>query len=157
VKIVEIPSNVPERIVELMKKAYHLIPVNSHLLVCPNSMWDKLKSTAKQLAQDATEKYERVFQERSMILVKDKVKGAEIVGDDKVKVKLDRNNEVTGRLVLSGGVCPFCGESKLTFVSLDKDKDRLTVCLACRRRMVIINSDSIQNFDRLFPEIYKIV
>jgi len=157
VKIVEISANVPDRLVELMKKAYHLIPVNSRLLVCPNSMWDKLKSTVKQLAQDVTDKYERHFQERSMILAKDIVKGAEIIGNDKVKVKLDRNNEVTGRLVLSGGVCPFCGESKLTFVSVDKDKDRLTVCLACRRRIVIINSDSIQNFDRLFPEIYKIV
>lgn len=156
-KIVEISANVPDRLVELMKKAYHLIPVNSRLLVCPNSMWDKLKSTVKQLAQDVTDKYERHFQERSMILAKDIVKGAEIIGNDKVKVKLDRNNEVTGRLVLSGGVCPFCGESKLTFVSVDKDKDRLTVCLACRRRIVIINSDSIQNFDRLFPEIYKIV
>nr|MDO8099730.1 hypothetical protein [Candidatus Njordarchaeota archaeon] len=156
-KIVEISVNVPDRLVELMRKAYHLIPVNRRLLVCPNSMWDKLKNTVKQLAQDVTEKYERVFLERSMILVKDIVKGAEIIADDKVKVKLDRNNEVTGRLVLSGGVCPFCGESKLTFVSLDKDKDRLTVCLSCKRRMVIINSDSIQNFDRLFPEIYKIV
>nr|MDO8135917.1 hypothetical protein [Candidatus Njordarchaeum guaymaensis] len=136
-KIVEISANVPDRLVELMKKAYHLIPVNSRLLVCPNSMWDKLKSTVKQLAQDVTDKYERHFQERSMILAKDIVKGAEIIGNDKVKVKLDRNNEVTGRLVLSGGVCPFCGESKLTFVSVDKDKDRLTVCLACRRRIVI--------------------
>jgi transcription elongation factor Elf1 len=80
-----------------------------------------------------------------------------MIGDDSVKVKFDRRSEVTGKLVLSGGVCPFCGESKLTFVSMDKDKDRLTVCLACKRRIAIINSDSIQNFDRLFPEIYKIV
>jgi hypothetical protein len=156
-KIVEIAGNVPERIIELMRKAYHLIPVNSHLLVCPNSMWDKLKSTAKTLAKDVTDNYERLFQERSMILVKGAVKGAEIIGDDSVKVRFDRSSEVTGKLVLSGGVCPFCGESKLTFVSMDKDKDRLTVCLACKRRITIINSDSIQNFDRLFPEIYKIV
>ena len=156
-KIVEVAGNVPDRIVELMRKAYHLIPVNSHLLVCPNSMWDKLKSTGQMLIKDVTENYERLFQERSMILVKGKVKGAEIIGDDTVKVKFDHRSEVTGKLVLSGGVCPFCGESKLTFVSLDKDKDRLTVCLACKRRIVIINSDSIQNFDRLFPEIYKIV
>lgn len=156
-KIVEVAANVPGRIVELMRKAYRLIPVNSHLLICSNSMWDKLKSTGKQLVNDVTENYERLFQERSMILVKDKVKGAQIIGDDTVEVKFNRKSDVTGKLVLSGGVCPFCGESKLTFVSLDKDKDRMTVCLGCKRRIVIINSDSIQNFDRLFPEIYKIV
>jgi hypothetical protein len=156
-RIVEVSSKVPDRLVDMMKKAYHLVPIDKRILVCPNSMWEKFNNTVKTLAQDVTAKYERVFQERSMILVKDTVKDAQAVGENEVRVKFNKNKEVVGRLVMSGGSCPFCGASKLTFLSLQENNERITVCLSCKKNVVIINSDSIKYFDRLFPEIYKIV
>jgi hypothetical protein len=153
--IVEVDSRVPDRLVELMRKAYHLIPIESHLLVCPTSMWDKMKSMTKNLTQDVTGKREYRFQERSMILVREMVKSAEIVDTDKVKIKSGSGKELIGKLLMSGGECPFCSQRKLTFLSFENE--RITVCLACNRKMVIVNSDSIQDFQKLFPDIYKIV
>jgi hypothetical protein len=154
-RIVEIEPSLPDRIVELMKKAYHLIPVNSHLMVCPNSMWDKLKSVAKNLVSDVTSQHEYHLQERSMILVKDTVKDAQITDSDKVRVKFHRSGDIVGKLLVSGGECPFCSQNKLTFLTFKNDK--LTVCLACKRSMVIINSDSIPEFQTMFPDVYKVV
>jgi hypothetical protein len=154
-KIVQIEPSLPDRIVELMRKAYHLIPVDSHLVVCPNSMWDKMKSVAQMLVTDVTNQYEYRLQERSLILVKATAKDAQIADRDKVKVKLDRGDDIVGKLLMSGGECPFCAQNKLTFLTAKNEK--LTVCLACKRSMVIINSDSIQDFQVLFPEIYKVV
>ena len=154
-RIVEVDSRVPDRLVELMKKAYHLIPVNSHLLVCPTSMWDKMRATTKNLVHDVTGEHEYHFQERSMVLVKEVVDSAEIVDSDKVKIKSEVSKDIVGKLLMSGGECPFCSAQKLTFLSLGND--RITVCLACKRKMVIINSDSISDFQTLFPDIYKIV
>jgi hypothetical protein len=154
-KIVQIEPSLPDRIVELMRKAYHLIPVDGHLVICPNSMWDKMKSTAKMLVDDVTNKREYHLQERSLILVKETVKEAQIADSDKVKVKFDRGNDIVGKLLMSGGECPFCSQNKLTFLTAKSEK--LTVCLACKRSMVIINSDSIPEFQVLFPDIYKVV
>jgi hypothetical protein len=154
-RIVQVDSRVPDRLVELMKKAYHLIPVNSHLLVCPTSTWEKLRETTKGLVQDVTGQREYRFQERSMVLVKEIVDSAEIVDSEKVKIRSDSGKDIVGKLLMSGGECPFCSEQKLTFLSLESD--RITVCLACKRNMVIINSDSIPDFQSLFPDIYKIV
>jgi hypothetical protein len=154
-RIVEVDSRVPDRLIELMRKAYHLIPVDSHLLICPTSLWDKMRSTTKNLVQDVTSQHEYHFQERSMVLVKEVVDGAEIVGSDKVKIKSDPGKELVGKLLMSGGECPFCSQRKLTFLSFGND--RITVCLACKRKMVIINSDSIPDFQTLFPDIYKTV
>jgi hypothetical protein len=154
-KIVQIEPSLPDRIVELMRKAYHLIPVDTHLVVCPNSMWDKMKNVAKMLVSDVTNEREYHLQERSLILVKETVKDANISDSDKVKVKSERGNDITGKLLMSGGECPFCSQNKLTFLTVKNDK--LTVCLACKRSMVIINSDSIPDFQVLFPDIYKVV
>lgn len=154
-RIVQIEPSLPDRIVELMRKAYHLIPVDGHLVVCPNSTWDKMKSVAKMLVTDVTNQHEYRLQERSLILVKTTAKDAQIADSDKVKVKLDRGPDVVGKLLMSGGECPFCSQNKLTFLTAKNDK--LTVCLACKRSMVIINSDSIPDFQVLFPEIYKVV
>ncbi|WXG43837.1 MAG: hypothetical protein WED04_07350 [Promethearchaeati archaeon SRVP18_Atabeyarchaeia-1] len=154
-RIVAVDTRVPDRLVELMKKAYHLIRVDSHLLICPTSMWDKMRSTTKDLVQDVTSQHEYHFQERSMILVKEIVKSAQIVDSDKVRIKPNSGKEFVGKLLMSGGECPFCSEPKLTFTSVETE--RTTVCLACNRKMVIINSDSIQDFQTLFPDIYKIV
>jgi hypothetical protein len=154
-RIVQIEPSLPDRIVELMKKAYHLIPVDGHLVVCPNSTWDKMKSVAKTVVVDVTNQHEYHLQERSLILVKETARDAKISDSDKVKVKFDRGNEITGKLLMSGGECPFCSQNKLTFLTVKNDK--LTVCLACKRSMVIINSDSIPDFQLLFPDIYKVV
>jgi hypothetical protein len=154
-RIVEVDSRVPDRLVELMRKAYHLIPVDSHLLVCPTSMWDKLKATTKNLVRDVTNQHEYHLQERSMVLVKEIVDSAQILDSDKVRIKSDIGKDLVGKLLMSGGECPFCSEQKLTFLSVGND--RVTVCLSCKRKMVIINSDSITEFQQLFPDIYKVV
>jgi hypothetical protein len=154
-RIIQIEPSLPDRIVELMRKAYHLILVDSHLVVCPNSMWDRMKNAAKTLVSDVTNESEYRLQERSLILVKATAKDAHIADSDKVKVKLDRGDDIVGKLLMSGGECPFCAQNKLTFFTAKNDK--LTVCLACKRSMVIINSDSIPDFQVLFPEIYKVV
>jgi hypothetical protein len=154
-RIVQIEPSLPDRIVELMRKAYHLIPVESHLVICPNSAWDKMKTTAKMLVTDVTNQYDYRLQERSLILVKTNAKDAQITDRDKVTVKLDRGNDIVGKILMAGGECPFCSQNKLTFLTAKNEK--LTVCLACKRSMVIINSDSIPDFQVLFPEIYKVV
>jgi hypothetical protein len=154
-RIVQIEPSLPDRIVELMRKAYHLILVDNHLAVCPNSTWDKMKSVAKTLVTDVTNQKEYRLQERSLVLVKATAKDAQIADGDKVKVKLDRGNDIVGKLLMSGGECPFCSQNKLTFLTAKNEK--LTVCLACKRSMVIINSDSLPDFQLLFPEIHKVV
>ncbi|WXG46459.1 MAG: hypothetical protein WED05_07330 [Candidatus Atabeyarchaeum deiterrae] len=153
-RIVEVSSQLPARVVDLLKKAYHLVPVDKCLLVCPNSTWDRMKDMAKQLVTDVTMQKEYHLQERSMILVKETVKDAKIMDQDKVKVKFN-HSELVGKLLMSGGECPFCGQNKLTFLSFENEKT--TVCLNCKRNIVIINSDSIPEFNKLFPEIYKVV